>query len=60
MTHANSESFRDFVTKALIAGGGGWTGQYVAALTSDPSEPGEVEAVAYLARDGVEMSPEAL
>ncbi|WP_223644094.1 hypothetical protein [Corallococcus sp. EGB] len=34
-----------------------WEGPFVAALMGNPGRPGEVEAMAHLARAGVDLAP---
>lgn len=60
MSHPNLETFQGFIHKSIVGGTLKWDGPLFAALKSDPGQPGEVQAVAYLARKGVELSPASL
>ncbi|HSP77097.1 MAG TPA: hypothetical protein VLQ93_01110 [Myxococcaceae bacterium] len=57
MSHPNLESFQDFMQKSLLGGESEWDGPFMAGLKGDPGQPGELVAVAYLARAGADLSP---
>lgn len=57
MSHPNLESFQDFVRQGLLGGGYEWDGPVMAAVKGDPHQPGELLTVAYLAREGTDLSP---
>jgi|GEM_PF-2023333 len=57
MVHANLEAFQHFIRDGLINDATSWDGPFMAALKSPPGRPGEVEAVAYLARPGADLAP---
>lgn len=60
MSHPDLESFQGFVRDGLLGEANTWDGAFMAALKSAPGRPGGVEAVAYLARSGVRLAPDAL
>lgn len=60
LSHPSLESFQGFVREGLMGTGNDWDGPFMAALTGDPKQPGGVQAVAYLARAGADLSPDAL
>jgi hypothetical protein len=57
MSHPNLEAFQGFVRESLLGSGREWDGPLMATLMSDPGQPGEVRAVAYLAREGADLTP---
>ncbi|AFE04510.1 dihydrolipoamide acetyltransferase [Corallococcus coralloides DSM 2259] len=57
MSHPSQDAFQKFLREGLIDDANAWEGPFMAALTGTPGRPGEVEAVAYLARAGVELAP---
>ncbi len=60
MSHPSLESFQGFIQQRVLQGEHEWNGPIMAALQGDPQRPGEVHAVAYLAREGVDLSPASL
>ena len=59
MSHPSLESFQGFIRKGLLEEDK-WDGGFMAAIKSDPSQPGSVESVAYLARNGVDLASTSL
>ncbi|WP_147451990.1 hypothetical protein [Corallococcus sp. CA041A] len=57
MSHPSLDAFQKFLREGLIDDAAAWDGPFMAALTGTPGRPGEVEAVAYLARAGVDLAP---
>ncbi|NOJ92066.1 hypothetical protein HMI51_03770 [Corallococcus coralloides] len=57
MSHPSQDAFQKFLREGLIDDADAWEGPFMAALTGAPGRPGEVEAVAYLARGGVDLAP---
>ncbi|NTX66453.1 hypothetical protein HUA74_37920 [Myxococcus sp. CA051A] len=57
MSHPTQDAFQRFVRDGLIDDATTWAGPFMAVLTGTPGRLGEIEAVAYLARDGVNLSP---
>ncbi|NMO13436.1 hypothetical protein HPC49_08745 [Pyxidicoccus fallax] len=60
MSHPSLESFQGFVREALLGTGNPWDGAFMASLKGNPALPGGVQAVAWLARAGVELTPDAV
>jgi hypothetical protein len=60
MSHPDLESFQGFLRDGLLGEANTWDGAFMATLKSAPGRPGGVEAVAYLARSGVSLTPDAL
>jgi hypothetical protein len=60
MSHPSLESFQGFVRKSMLGGEIEWSGAFMAAIRGDPGQPGGVQAVAYLAREGIDLSPASL
>jgi hypothetical protein len=59
-TFADLTSFHESTVRAVTDPDTGWPGPYMAAVVSDPHGEGTVEAVIYLGRDGVDLSPNGL
>ncbi|MHA7629220.1 hypothetical protein [Corallococcus sp. M7] len=57
MSHPSQDAFRKFLREGLMDDADAWDGPFMAALTGTPGRSGEVEAVAYLARAGVDLAP---
>ncbi|MGE6757449.1 hypothetical protein ACQKGO_05500 [Corallococcus interemptor] len=57
MSHPSQDAFRQFLREGLMEDADAWDGPFMAALTGTPGRSGEVEAVAYLARAGVDLAP---
>ncbi|WP_375759795.1 hypothetical protein [Corallococcus exercitus] len=57
MSHPSQDAFRKFLREGLMDDAEAWDGPFMAALTGTPGRSGEVEAVAYLAREGVDLAP---
>ncbi|MCP3099613.1 hypothetical protein LZ198_12115 [Myxococcus sp. K15C18031901] len=57
MSHPSQDDFQRFLREGLIDDSNAWDGPFMAAITSALGRPGEVEAVAYLARAGVDLAP---
>ncbi|MBN8228004.1 hypothetical protein JYK02_10840 [Corallococcus macrosporus] len=57
MSHPSQDAFHKFLREGLMEAADAWDGPFMAALTGTPGQAGEVEAVAYLARAGVDLAP---
>lgn len=60
MSHPSLESFQGFIHQSVLRGEHEWNGPVMAAIKSDPRQPGEIQAVAFLAREGIDLSPATL
>lgn len=59
-TFSDLASFHESTVRAVTDPDTGWPGPYMAAVVSDPRHAGAVEAVTYLAREGVDLSPDGI